>query len=456
MSWKNRPPGPPPPPPRIQWRDLSRLLMPPPSLLHYHEKRQSRSSPPRTSLPASEGRPAPPAASEARLKNEPVVKIETGPIVLRLGEAYTGRRVIVQNLGIDIGTKTVVLAYDGPGGKTGFLSEINGYYVFERSSPFIINMLNDPNRQRADGTKRPARWIQLEGDDRVFVLGRDAEEFAYAKNDTLLRPMAEGGITADEESMTILSSIVQGLMEMAEKEVGEFSDQVSLSYCTTAKAINQESNVAYHEQVVDMIISGYETNAKLNIHRFKESHAIVINDSPDGTGIGISWGAGTVTVSYVKYGMEIYSFCWVGSGDWIDTQVAMRHGYNPQLSKTRGKTGKETPTTVSKRKHSLDLTPGNEPKDRVGLDLVLHYGVLIGQVVDGIVQGFLEHESEAKIDEGIPVYMAGGTSTPDGFEQRVAMAFESKDLPFGIASVTKSARPLYAVAEGLLKAAKMS
>lgn len=430
--------------------NLQHRLMPPSSLLHYHEKRECRSSLPKMSLPTSAAHRAPRVVSVTRLV------ADAGIPTLHLGDIHPGGRVIVQHLGIDIGTKTVVLAYEGPGGQTGFLSEINGYYIFERSSPFIINMLNDTNRQRADGTKRPARWIQLEGDERIYVLGRDAEEFAYAKNETLLRPMAEGGITADEESMTILSSIVQGLLEMVEKEVGLFQDTVKLTYCTTAKALNQDSNVAYHEQVIDMIITGYETPAKLDIHKFKESHAIVINESRDGTGIGISWGAGTVTVSYVKYGMEIYSFCWVGAGDWIDNQVARRHGYNPQLSKMRGKVSRETPTTVAKRKHTLDLTPGNEPKDRVGLDLVLHYGVLIDWVVDGIVQGFLEHEVEAKIDDDIPVYLAGGTSSPNGFEQRVATAFGQRVLPFGIASVTKSARPLYAVAEGLLKAAKIS
>ena len=133
----------------------------------------------------------------------------------------------------------------------------------------------------------------------------------------------------------------------------------------------------------------------------------------------------------------------LAAGDWLDHQVAMRHGYNPQLSKTRAKTGRETPTTVAKRKHTLDLTPGKEPKDRVGLDLVLHYGVLIGQVVDGIIHGFRENEAEAKIDEDIPVFMAGGTAIPEGFEQRVEAEFESRALPFGIASVTKSARPLH-------------
>ena len=374
--------------------------------------------------------------------------------VYRLGDVHKNRRVLMAHLGIDVGTKTVVVAYRGENDEVGFISEINGYWMFERATPFVENMLSDPNKVRSDGTKRPARWIKFADGDQICVLGRDAEEFAYAKNDTLLRPMAEGGISADEEAMTILASIVQGLMEMAENEIGKFDKNIKIMYCTTAPAVNKDLNIEYHKKVVDLIIEGYETNANIEAESMKESHAIVLNESSDGTGIGISWGAGTVTVSYVKYGLEIYSFCWVGAGDWIDEQVAMRHGYNPEAMKTRRKIAKETPTTVAKRKMQIDLTPG-ETGDRIDMDIRLHYDVLISQVADAVVQGFVEHEAEARIDDSINVYMAGGTSSPKGFEERVALKFEEKDPPFNIDHVYKSDKPLYCVAEGCLKAAEM-
>ena len=375
--------------------------------------------------------------------------------VHKLGDVFTGRRVLMTNIGIDVGTKNIVIAYKNGEGEVDYLSEVNGYWIFERATPFIENMLNDPNKVRSDGTERSARWIKMPETNQICVLGKDAEEFAYAKNDTLLRPMAEGGIAAEEEAMIVLASIVQGLLEMAENEVGKFDKEVKVIYCTTAPAINKESNIDYHKRVVDIIISGYETESKIDMDTIKESHAIVVNESPDGTGIGVSWGAGTVTVSYVKYGIEIYSFCWIGAGDWIDTQVAMRHGYNPEALKTRKKTAKETPTTVAKRKMQIDLSPNIEAKDRIEMDIKLHYDVLINQVIDGIVQGFEEHESEARIDEAINIYMAGGTSSPNGFEQRVAVLFEERDPPFEVAEIHKSAKPLYAVAEGCLKAAEM-
>lgn len=387
--------------------------------------------------------------------SQPTVATPTTDFMVhRLGDVYIGRRTLMRHLGIDIGTKTVVVAYKDANGKAHYISEINGYWPFERMTPFVENILNDPNKLRSDGTKRPARWIKLNG--QAIVLGKDAEEFAYAKNDTLLRPMAEGGISPDEEAMTVLASIVQGLMEMAEHEVGTFSDEVKICYCTTAPAINKESNIDYHERVVNMIIDGYESQANITHNSIKESHAIVLDmDEGDGTGIGISWGAGTVTVSYVKYGLEVYSFCWVGAGDWIDEQVAMRHGYNPEMSKARKKTAKETPTTVSKRKMEIDLMPGKEPTDRVGLDIALHYDVLISNVINGIVQGFIDNEAEARISEAINVYMAGGTSSPNGFSERVMAKFEDRDdIPFEVGNVSKSDKPLYCVATGCLRAAE--
>ncbi len=376
------------------------------------------------------------------------------PQVYRLSDIGSDRRILMEHLGIDIGTKTIVLAFKGDDNKTHFISEINGYWPFERATPFVENILNDPNKIRSDGTKRPARWIKLPDTDKIIVLGSDAEEFAYAKNDTLLRPMADGGISQDEEAMTVLSALIQGMINMAENDVGKFGDNIKICYCTTAPAINKDSNVDYHQRVINLILEGYDTKAKKQINNIKESHAIVLNMSQDGTGIGISWGAGTTTVSFVKQGLELFSFSWIGAGDWIDDQVAKRHGYDPEIFKTRRKMARETPTTVARRKVDIDLTPGHEPEDRVGLDICLHMDILISNVISGIISGFEEHSTQARIDGDIDIYMAGGTSSPKGFVQRVAKKFEEMSPPFTIGEIKRSDKPLFCVAEGLLLAAE--
>lgn len=361
---------------------------------------------------------------------------------------------VMTNLGLDIGTKTIALSFRNSDGSIGVVHEINGYWLFERPSQFIENMLNDPSKKRSDGSARAAKWIKLPSTGQICVLGHDGEEFAYANNDTLRRPMAEGGITPDEESMTVLSSIINGLLVTAEKDLGSFDKEVNICYCTTAPAINKELNIPYHQKVINVILNNYKTKSKINLRTITESHAIVINESPDGTGIGISMGAGTATISYCVYGLVVYSFSIVGSGDWIDTQVAMRHGYDANASLARKKVARETPTTVCKRKHEINLLPGKEPADRVGFDIVLHYEVLMENIVNGIIDGFNEHAAEARINEGINVYIAGGTSSPEGFEKRFEKKLSEKALPFTIGSISKAANPLFCVSEGCLKAAE--
>jgi len=373
-----------------------------------------------------------------------------GPEVCGLGDVFTGRRISMSALGIDIGTKNVVMAYETDKG-TGFLQEVNGFYVYPNPSKFVENMLDDTNKTRSDGTKRAARWIKFEGNQGIYVLGKDAEELAYAHNDTLLRPMAHGGIAQDEDAMMVLATIVQGLLDMAENDCGKFTDKVDICYCTTAPALNGPSNVDYHKQVIDLIIDGYESKAELITSSIKESHAIVLKESTDGTGIGISWGAGTVTVSYVLWGQEIYSFCWLGAGDWIDLEVARRHGYDPNQPRLRSR---ETPTTVCRAKEKIDLAV--ESSNRLGIDITLHYRILIQNVVRGIVQGFVDNENRARIDNAINVYMAGGTACPNGFEELVRSLFDEEEVPFDIAEVKKCDNPVLAVAEGCLMAATLS
>lgn len=380
----------------------------------------------------------------------------------KIGEVYKmgdfislERKPTMPHLGLDIGTKTIVASFKNKNGDINYISEINGFWPFERATAFIENMLKDPTKVRSDGTSRPAHYFKHEESNQLIVLGRDAEELAYSKNDTMKRPMAEGGITPDEMSMTVLSSIIHGILETAERDVGKFDNNLTLCYCTTAPALNKTNNIEYHERVIDIILKSYNSQSAIKLQKIKESHAIVLNQSQDGSGIGISWGAGTVTVTYVKYGLEVYSFCWVGAGDWIDENVAMRHGYDVNAMKSMKKSSKETPTTVSKVKMDIDLTPGLQYTDRLQLDISLHYDVLINQVVSGIVAGFKENEAQARIENGINVYMAGGTSSPKGFAERVALIFSNNELPFILNKVTVAEKPLFTVAAGCLTAAEM-
>ena len=452
-TWKNRlrklPPDHIP-----ESKELQRELLMPPSSpwpLHFSTR---QIFPQNFSPPPLDDRQSQKVDSEQKLsqdvKDDTDEELEQSSLVFGLGDDCTIRRVTMNAIGIDIGTKNIVVSFYH-NKKTVFLREINGYYLIPRPSKFIENMLDDPNKMRSDGTKRPAKWIRLDNQDGIYVLGKDAEELAYAHNDTLLRPMAEGGVAPDEAALMVLSSIVQGLLSMAEHDAGEFEPEIKLCYCTTAKALNRPSNIDYHQQVLNLIISGYQTISSIKTSSIKESHALVLKETPDATGIGISWGAGTVTVSYVLWGNEIYSFSWVGAGDWIDTEVAKRHGYDTEVLR---KKSAETPTTVCRMKEKIDLTQAYTT--RLELDIILHYRILIQNVIRGIVQGFIDNETNARIDKPIDVFMAGGTSCPAGFEEMVSQLFKEEKMPFEVNKVKRCKDPLFAVAEGCLIAASAS
>jgi hypothetical protein len=188
-------------------------------------------------------------------------------------------RKAVQHLGLDIGTKTIIAAYEGAEDGTHFVSEINGYYIFERPNPFVMGLLNDPNRVRADALRRPAHWVQFPGEERIYVLGRDAEELAYSMNDTLRRPMAEGSILADQESVDVFTAILHSLLSRVEEAAGPFTGEVRVVYSTTGKPLNKDLDVEYHQRMLDLILGRYGSQAQLLREPMRESHSIILNQS---------------------------------------------------------------------------------------------------------------------------------------------------------------------------------
>ena len=80
---------------------------------------------------------------------------------------------------------------------------------------------------------------------------------------------------------------------------------------------------------------------------------------------------------------------------------------------------------------------------------------MINNVINGIIDGFEENENEARIEEGVNIYMAGGTASPPGFTDRVTKLLKECDVPFDVNKVILTKDPLFTVARGCLKASQM-
>lgn len=338
----------------------------------------------------------------------------------------------MKRLGLDIGTKNIVLA-DRKTGKLKFKREVNGFVDIVKGDGFVKNMLI--------GQQVPF----VERGDKYTAIGFKAEEIAYHFGNVLRRPM-ENGVLAigEEEAMKIMAVIIKSL-------IGKQDDDAILYYCVPAPAINESVNVRYHQKVMQAILDNVKTEGRtLQAFPINEARALVISQIPDKTGIGISFGAGMVNISYCLYGMSIYEFSIVGSGDWIDMESARVTG---NLEKVDG--GMMKPKVlVSKAKEKVNLG-GVMPETNLEKAIFINYQILIENVAKGISDGFRQNEQKARSEKPMPIIVAGGTSMPEGFLDLFKKVFASQKMPFQIGDVTRAAEPLYAIAEGCLVAAEM-
>lgn len=168
-----------------------------------------------------------------------------------------------------------------------------------------------------------------------------------------------------------------------------------------------------------------------------------------------SWGAGMVNVCYSMFGVVPFEFSVVGSGDWIDCKSAEAFGYDPTNPNIKYH---ETPTTICKQKQRaddpLDLSRPVNGISRVDQVITLNYHILIENVIGSIIEGFNSNYDRARIEQAIPIVMAGGTAIPKGFKEAVEKALGKQKLPFEVSKVIVHDTPLFAVAEGCLVAAE--
>lgn len=341
----------------------------------------------------------------------------------------------MKRLGLDVGTKNIVLAYR-EGDQVKHRREVNGFYKIALDNAFAKNMLKQLG----------VSFVESDNGKELIALGERAERIAVTFGGFLRRPMERGTLSVSEkEAMRIMAVILRSI-------IGDLEEDSILYYCVPANAINETTNVGYHQKIIQAILDGYESKSggKLQCFPINEARALVFSEFEAKTGLGISLGAGMVNVSYCLLGLPVYEFSIVGSGDWVDIEAARQTG---NLEKVEGV---ERPRAlVAEAKESIDLSKGM-PTDGLGRAIYIHYQMLIERVTSAIIRGFNENESKAKAPMPMPVVLAGGTSSPNGFVEMFKESFKVSDMPFEIGEVTRADKPLYAVSTGCLDAAELS
>jgi len=216
----------------------------------------------------------------------------------------------------------------------------------------------------------------------------------------------------------ICSSLVQNMNE-TNCDNGCFKESIFLEdgfCCGRVQAIEHEE---YEGKVYDLQVPGD--------HSFSGPQLTIHN-----------CGAGMVNVAFGLYGAEVFTFAIVNSGDWIDKQSAKATG--------------ETIAFINKEKTKIDLS--KEPVSLVERAIKTQYELMIQKTVAGIKQGLIEHEKKARLDHPVDIVVAGGTSSPPGFDDMFRDVLKNADLPIEIGSVIRPKDPVYSVAKGCLIAAE--
>jgi hypothetical protein len=329
-------------------------------------------------------------------------------------------------IGYDPGTYHLVVARRNTEGKVECNKQVNAFVEIPLDDPFTYNML--------EKNKVPL----INRGTHAFAVGDKAVSIARTFNSLLRRPMKSGCVNPfEKDSFNVLGTMIHKMM-------GEIAnDGESLVYSIPADAINQETDIAHHREVLKMIFDKYSVNGKkVHAYPINEGLALVYAELQDKfmTGFGISFGAGMTNLCFANQSRPVFQFSIVNAGDWIDQQAA--------------KASATTETIVNKEKEKINLLA--DPKNEIERAIQIQYRIMISNTVKGIKEGIEKVGRNRLPDEPVDFVLSGGTSSPPGFDVLFKQAVAEQGLPVPIGEIKHPMDHLYAVARGCLEAAEAS
>jgi actin-like ATPase involved in cell morphogenesis len=269
-------------------------------------------------------------------------------------------------------------------------------------------------------------------DDKLYVVGNDALQFANIFNKETRRPLSNGVISpTEEEALPIVELLIKNV-------VGEprYQDEI-VYFSTPGEPLDADFNIIYHIKTIEGFLKtmGYIPKP------INESQTIILSElaDKDFTGIGISFGGGMVNVCASFMSVPIFKFSVTKAGDWIDQQVAMS-------------VGEAASRVTAIKESSLDLSKEGTLSKIEGA-LSIYYTHLIEYIIENIKQELEKVGGMLGIVKPITIVLSGGTSLPEGFSLRFKQILDKLKLPVPVGEVRMAAQPLNSVAKGALIAA---
>jgi actin-like ATPase involved in cell morphogenesis len=331
--------------------------------------------------------------------------------------------------GFDAGTYNIVTCKRNEKGDLVYKREVNAFLEMPLENEFVFNMM-----------KKSGVPLILREDAKIaYALGEAAVNIAYTMSQiSLRRPMQDGCVNPKEkDAFQIMNIMMHSLLDNIDH------DKEIMYYSVPANAVNQETDADYHRKILDAIFKAYksEQGYTVDARPINEGMAVVYSELANKywTGLGVSCGSGMVNVAFALYGVEVFSFSLVNSGDWIDKQAAKATG--------------ESIAFINKEKHKINLT--KPPTTLVERAIRTQYELMIERTVAGIKKGLMENEEKIRrLDNPIDVIVAGGSASPPGFDALFKNLLLNAQIPVNFGEIIRPDDPLYCVSRGCLIAAE--
>ena len=228
-------------------------------------------------------------------------------------------------LGYDAGTYNLLCAKKNDKGKIEIVREVNAFIEIPLEDRFTFNMM-----------KKHGDVPLIEGEKKAWACGEKAMSIARTFGDMeLRRPMKHGCVNPKEKkAFGILSTMIHSM-------IGEVRyDGEVLCYSTPANALNEETDIDYHREVLKQIFEKYEFNGKKVLpYPINEGLALVYAELQHKhlTGIGISClvpgtkiytKCGIVNIEDVKEDDFVLTHC----GRWRKVNKVIQKPYNGMMT----------------------------------------------------------------------------------------------------------------------------
>ncbi len=330
----------------------------------------------------------------------------------------------------DAGTMFFQVAENDSNGKLN-LKEIRNAFVELEASEDIEQVLSQND------------WQYVSDGKHYYVLGEDSMRVArmFPGRVELRRPMQGGVLNKGEEKKMLV------MAKMIESSIGKAPDNSSLvCTCVSSDPVDDAVDNTFHKARLEGMFKRLGWNVKV----IEEGHAVVLAEKPSiveangkkvpFSGIGMSFGAGKVNCVLAYRGLPVVGMSATRCGDWIDKKVSDH-------------TDKPISQVTNIKETKLDFN-NIEYDDDVIFALDAYHSNMIEYVFKNFAKKFSKVKSE--FEAPLSIVIAGGTSMPKGFKNKVESVVRDLDLPFKIKDIIQSKDPRNAVVKGLLTQAIIS